>query len=64
MCAELQMRAAAEMLSVSLRPVGKRDPEEFCMSTNMKIMIIILEINMSEGGMGHGGPGVSAVSSF
>lgn len=58
------MRAAAEMLSVSLRPVGKHDPEEFCMSTNMKIMIIILEINTSEGGMGRGGPGVSAVSSF
>lgn len=63
MRAELQMRAAAEMLAISLRPLGKRDPEEFYMWTNMKIMIIILEINVSEGGMGCGGTGVSAVSS-
>lgn len=64
MCAELQTRAAAEMLAISLRPGGKCDPEEFYTWTNMKITIIILEINMSEGGMGCGRPGVSAVSSL
>lgn len=62
--AELQTRAAAEMSAISLRPLGKCDPEEFYTWTNMKIMIIILEINMSEGGMGCGRAGVSAVSSL
>lgn len=44
------MKAADEMLAISLRPLWKCDPEEFYTWKNMKIPIIVLAINMSESG--------------
>lgn len=54
-CAELLTRAAAEMSAITLRPLWKCDPEEFYTGTNMKIVIVLLGISMSGGGMGCGG---------
>lgn len=61
-CTVSDMKAADEILAISLKSLWKCEPEEFYTWKNIKILIIILEINVSESGKGCGGARMSVAN--